>query len=134
MKRIILTIVLVVVALVIGFVLGRQTANIENPIPASKINPELETLTTESATSSETKVESETKKEAKTTSIETSQLTPEQRKLLGTFGIDADALVVTADMITCAETKIGKARLDEIFAGATPTFFEGVDLFSCYQK
>jgi len=134
MKRIILTIVLVVVALIIGFILGRQTTNIEYPLPTTEADFKQETTTSESATSTETQVEGATKTEAETTSIETSQLTEEQRKLLGTFGIDADALVVTAAMIKCAETKIGKARLNEIFAGATPTFFEGVDLFSCYQQ
>lgn len=134
MKKIIFTSFLIIIAFAIGFVLGRQTVSIEYPLPASTEDYESDVLNTESATSTEAQVENTIKTEAETTSVETSQLTPEQRKLLGTFGIDADTLVVTATMITCAETKIGKVRLAEIFAGGTPTFFEGVDLFSCYQQ
>jgi hypothetical protein len=135
MKRIILISVLVIVSFVIGFILGRQTLNIEPETSSTVTDTVPKILTGKPTASSTTQTEDVTPAAPDTTSIvETSQLTPEQRKLLGTFGIDADALVVTATMITCAENKIGKARLDEIFDGATPTFFEGVDLFSCYQQ
>ncbi len=130
MKKLILAIVLIIIALIVGFVVGRSTASIDYPV-STKISEQVETSTPvvtepESATTSTEATDAPP--------VNTSQLTQEQREMLSSFGIDADALVVTASMITCAETKIGKARIEEIFNGATPTFFEGLDLFSCYKQ
>lgn len=130
MKRNIVIVVLLIITLIIGFVIGRETATIKNPLSNSNSKPVIEKVDTATASSSSQSTSTDS---VEGPTFDSSDITPEQRELLGTFGIDADAVVVTATMITCAETKIGKARLEEIFSGATPTFFEGVDLFSCYQ-
>jgi len=130
MKRNIIIVVLLIIALVVGFIIGRETATIKNPLTTT--NPERPTENREVATTSPAEATATSSGENAT--FDSSEITPEQRERLGTFGIDADAVVVTAAMISCAETKIGKARLEEIFSGSTPTFFEGLDLFSCYEQ
>jgi len=66
--------------------------------------------------------------------VTTSALTDGQRKLLGALGIDADSITVTPEMMACAEAKVGAARIEEIKAGDTPTFLEGLSLLGCYRK
>lgn len=67
------------------------------------------------------------------TTINTSNLTDGQLKLLNAFGINPDEITITPAMITCAESKLGTARVEEIKNGATPTFTEGISLVVCYQ-
>jgi len=66
-------------------------------------------------------------------SIEASSLTDGQKRLLSSLGIDSDTITVTPEMIACAETNLGDARVEEITNGATPSFIEGVKLVACYQ-
>lgn len=86
----------------------------------------------ESQNQSEEPAITEIQPEAEVITVDTDVLSDEQQDLLQTFGIDTDAIEVTADMIVCAEEKIGKERLDAITAGDLPTFFEGLSLASCY--
>lgn len=65
--------------------------------------------------------------------IETSDLSPGQRRLMETFGIDADNVEITPAMIACAEAKLGVDRVAEIRSGATPSFTEGLSLATCYK-
>ena len=65
--------------------------------------------------------------------IEASAMSPEQQALLRSFGIDPEGVTITAEMIACAETALGKERLDTILGGAAPTFFESAKLVGCYQ-
>lgn len=73
--------------------------------------------------------------ESKTdTTISANNLTDGQRKMLTAMGIDADKITITAEMIACAEAKVGATRVEEIKNGATPSFSEGVSLMACYSK
>ncbi len=68
------------------------------------------------------------------TTVNASQLTPGQRKLLETLGVDTDSITITPEMIACAEAKVGASRVAEIQNGATPTFMEGASLMACYSS
>ncbi len=61
-------------------------------------------------------------------------LTPEQSSTLETFGIDVETFVITADMLTCAETAVGVDRMAAFKAGASPGFLESLSLFSCLRN
>ena len=65
--------------------------------------------------------------------VSAAQLSAGQRELLAKLGIDADAIIITPQMIACAEAKVGAGRLAEIQAGATPSFTEGASLLTCYR-
>jgi len=67
------------------------------------------------------------------TTINTNNLTDGQTKMLESMGIDADNITITAEMVACAEAKLGSARVEEIKNGATPSFTEGASLMACYQ-
>ena len=60
-------------------------------------------------------------------------LTDEQASLLVNFGIDRETFIITESMIVCAEEKLGQARFTEITNGASPDFFEAVDLLRCLE-
>lgn len=62
-----------------------------------------------------------------------SNMTEEQRKMMSALGIDPNQFNITAEMIACAETKLGASRVNEIKNGATPTFSEGASLMVCYK-
>jgi len=47
--------------------------------------------------------------------------------------LDPNNVTVTAEMIACAEAKLGVARIEEIKNGSTPSFMEGVSLAVCYK-
>jgi len=66
--------------------------------------------------------------------VNTSNLTPGQRQLIEALGIDANSITITAEMVACAEAKLGTARVEEIKNGATPSFSEGVSLAACYSQ
>ena len=61
------------------------------------------------------------------------RLSDTQRSMLKTMGITESEIVITHDMVACAEAKIGAVRLDEIRNGASPSFTEGAQLVACYQ-
>jgi hypothetical protein len=65
--------------------------------------------------------------------VNTANLTDGQRKMLQSLGIDADNVTITAEMVACAEAKLGAARIEEIKNGATPSFSEGASLLACYR-
>lgn len=112
-----------------GFVVGWLTAtlsSIQNVSVENSNNAEGNLPTDESALPDE-------KTSSNATVIETTQLSAGQRQLLESLGIDADEVVITPEMIVCAETKLGAARIAEIQNGATPSFFEGVQLLGCYR-
>lgn len=67
------------------------------------------------------------------TPVEASKLTEGQKKMLNAFGIDPNTVNITPEMIVCAETKLGAARIEEIKNGDTPSFTEGVSLAACYK-
>lgn len=62
-----------------------------------------------------------------------SNLSPAQTKALETVGIDPNTLPqsFTAEQLQCFETILGKARVEEIKAGATPSFSEFNQAKSC---
>jgi hypothetical protein len=66
--------------------------------------------------------------------ISTTKLSAGQQRLLSTLGIDSTEIVVTPNMVACAEAKLGVARVAEIISGSTPSFSEGVSLLACYQQ
>lgn len=68
------------------------------------------------------------------TAIDASQLTDGQKKMLAAMGIDPNTIVITQEMIACAEASLGPARVEEIKNGASPSFSEGVKLAACYRK
>ncbi len=68
------------------------------------------------------------------TVIQASSISDGQKKLLGALGIDANSINVTPEMIACAETNLGSARVNEITNGATPSFSEGLKLAGCYKS
>jgi len=122
MNKNVLSVVLIVVALGVGFLVGRFTP-VANTVISGTQNP-----TGEDA-------EQGTKADATegSVSVKASNLTDGQKKLLTALGIDADTITVTPEMIACAETSLGDARVVEITNGATPSFTEGLKLAACYQ-
>jgi len=93
------------------------------------------TQTTNSASNNTGGNEVDTQAQASgATTVNTSQLTPGQRQLLETLGVDTENLTITPEMVACAEAKVGAARVAEIQNGATPTFMEGASLMACYSN
>jgi cytoskeletal protein RodZ len=112
--------------------------------PATSSNEQIEVAapqpvtTPEPATSTEPTNDRPTTPEPVTTSNEdvvvpTDALSDGQKQLLETFGVDTENIVITPEMLACAEAEVGRERLEAIQAGETPTFFEGLALFGCYQ-
>jgi len=66
-------------------------------------------------------------------SITPDVLNDDQKQLLEKFGVDTENLIITDEMVRCAEEKVGAARLEEIKNGDTPSFVESLSLFGCYQ-
>ncbi len=60
-------------------------------------------------------------------------LTPGQRSMLATFGIDESELpkTLTPELETCFVEAIGQERVDAIKAGDSPTFVEGAKAVGC---
>ena len=65
--------------------------------------------------------------------IQVSDLSDSQQQMLRSLGFTASSYTITAEMRTCAESKIGAARLDQIADGASPTSIEAVALIPCVQ-
>ncbi len=128
MRKFILVTLVIVISFVLGFAVGRVSAPTVTPPEKNQTTEESEIVTDDTSSSTATTNNSET------TNIETDTLSPDQKKLLESFGIEAESVVVTQAMINCARTKLGEARLEEIINGSAPTFFEGLDLVSCYKK
>lgn len=120
-------------AFFIGFTLGRS--GIETPL-----NTTIDTIrdvASESVTAIQTEVvssstPSSTDAPKPATSVGAS-MTASQRKMLESFGLDPDKITITQATITCAEGKLGAARIAEITNGATPSLMEGASLVACYK-
>lgn len=67
------------------------------------------------------------------TTVNAANLTDGQRKMLQALGVDTNNITITAEMVACAEAKLGAARIEEIKNGATPSFSEGASLVACYH-
>lgn len=65
--------------------------------------------------------------------VDTSGLSDTQRKMLETMGVDTENIILTPEMVVCAEAKVGSARLLEIQNGASPSVSEGASLAACYR-
>jgi len=66
--------------------------------------------------------------------IQKSDLTDSQQRMLSLTGFDGEEIVVTESTILCAETKIDPKRLAEILEGATPSISESLTLLSCLRE
>ena len=64
--------------------------------------------------------------------VPTDKLTSGQKTFAKAMGIDlSNGLVITQAEYQCAVAKLGATRMQQIVNGATPTFSEGVTLYSC---
>jgi hypothetical protein len=63
--------------------------------------------------------------------IDTSSVSVDQKAAAEKVGIDIDSIVITPEMISCAELKLGSPRLQEIIEGASPTTLESISLIPC---
>jgi len=63
--------------------------------------------------------------------IDTSAVSAEQKAVAEKVGIDLDTVVITPEMVSCAELKLGSARIAEIINGASPTALESISLLGC---
>lgn len=124
-SKTLLTIILMFVVFGAGFLVGRMTAmpgavftgSSSDPAGMSgQLNDGQNTSSTEGATK-----------------IDSSNMTEGQRKLISSLGLNPDNITVTAEMVACAEAKLGAARVEEIKNGATPSFTEGASLVVCYK-
>ncbi len=116
--------ILIVAVFAVGFLVGRMTANNGAVTPSNK-------STTMNSTSTQTNINSNTTTTPSNTSSFITNMSADQKKMLGALGIDVNK--VTPSMIACAETSLGASRTEEIKNGATPSFSEGVKLIACYK-
>lgn len=70
---------------------------------------------------------------AEGTTVNTNNLSDGQKAMLQAMGIDPNNFTITAEMVACAEAKLGAPRVEEIKNGATPSFSEGATLMACYR-
>jgi hypothetical protein len=123
-----------------GFVLGKM--NVPSPLDGviqdakENVEQSIESYSQSTSTQAETKTKTvDSSAEAKAAvNVSSNTLTDSQKKMLESFGVDTNAITVTATMIACAEAKLGKARIEEIKNGATPSMLESASLLTCYKK
>lgn len=58
-------------------------------------------------------------------------LSETQKKVLTASGIDIETFMITPEMITCGEQKIGKERMFAISEGSAPSVIEVTKLLPC---
>ncbi|HEY0964195.1 MAG TPA: hypothetical protein VGE31_00135 [Candidatus Paceibacterota bacterium] len=58
-------------------------------------------------------------------------LTTEQKNALTNLGINVETFVLTKPMLICGAVKLGDARIEEIKAGAAPSYMEMTKLLPC---
>lgn len=58
-------------------------------------------------------------------------LTPAQRKLAESLGLDPAQIVISDALIACVREKLGASRYEQILAGATPSLLESAKLLAC---
>lgn len=66
--------------------------------------------------------------------VDPGTLSEGQKTFLQTAGVDPNNLVITPEMITCAEAKIGAERMTAIKNGDSPSITEGIALAACYKS
>lgn len=107
-----------------GFLVGRMTAPQGTVLTGS--NSDSTNVADQSAATAEAVAEGDT-------TIDSSNMTEGQRKLMSALGLDPNNITITPEMIACAEAKLGASRVEEIKNGATPSFTEGASLVACYK-
>lgn len=129
-----ITVFACLVAFVLGFVLGRFSY-VDSTMNAvgDRLQQASESVGIPSNSTSQSAQGTEASQQ-EAVNVNTSSLTPGQRQLIEALGIDADSITITAEMVACAEAKLGAARVEEIKGGATPSFSEGVSLAACYTQ
>lgn len=127
------TAILVVIVFGVGFMIGRMTA--PGQFTSSAI-PTVNSVHEQSEGSLQEDVytSGNVPTEVNGTSVNTTNLTPDQRQLLESLGINVDEVVITPQMVACAEAKLGVSRIEEIQNGTTPSFWEGTQLVACYSS
>jgi hypothetical protein len=130
-KNAAITGVLFLVVFVVGFAIGRMSTG-ETTIAedVSGVNDFAQTLT---PNTNNDNTQSSGDSAGGGATVNTANLTDGQRQMLQALGIDADNITITAEMVACAEAKLGAARIEEIKNGATPSFSEGASLVACYR-
>ena len=130
-KNAVITVLLMVVTFAFGFIAGRAT----DATPQAFV--EATTEVGESIVPGNNDTQGQNANAQTTqgggTTVNTSSLPESQRQMLEALGIDADNITITAEMVACAEAKLGAARVEEIKNGATPSFTEGATLIACYR-
>lgn len=130
----------IVLGVGIGFIIGFVTAlwweKQVVELPHSTVNEVAsESTAADSEVSATSSLEQSEQNEQKTEPATTSfSITEEQRAMLLRFGINPDTITITQEMVLCAEQALGKARISDIMAGATPSLFESMKLIGCYQQ
>lgn len=84
-------------------------------------------------TASEVTPISNTTSDVPDTSIPLSSLplSDTQKSLLATAGIDYETFIITPEMVTCAQQKLGADRFRAIVAGSSPSALETMSLLGC---
>ena len=126
-NKTLLTIILMVVVFGVGFMLGRMTSS-SGAIFTGNSND-----TANEVGQSDGKQDNLEGTGEGATTINSSNMTEGQRKFISALGLDPNNVTVTAEMIACAEEKLGAARVEEIKNGATPSLIEGGKLVVCYE-
>jgi len=63
--------------------------------------------------------------------IDSSEVTPRQKAMAETIGLDLDAVTITPEMVACGEVKLGSERISEIINGDSPGPLEAISLLGC---
>ena len=66
--------------------------------------------------------------------IQKEELPENQQKALEVAGIEGDSITVTPQMISCAESALGKREFEEILGGRAPGPFESIQLLGCFKE
>lgn len=140
MKAIKIYLIVVSVLLVIAVGFGVyiwyviQTLNQSHPVDTTGIDIDAFTPTKTSDSTTSPQVHVPTTTSSKTDIvIPLESITDTQRSMLKTFGYTQDEIVITEEMIFCAQNAVGAGRLDEITNGAAPSPFEAVKLATCLK-
>lgn len=129
MKHLIIAISIAIIVIIAYFMLSQRAVA---PVVETTDTSTIETTAVDATASTAVENTENNEDTAENIVIEKSSLSDGQQKALETFGVESDTIVITPEMIACAEEKIGKARVDAIISGDSPTFMEGVSLVSCY--
>jgi Na+-transporting methylmalonyl-CoA/oxaloacetate decarboxylase gamma subunit len=126
----VVTAVLFILVFLVGFGIGRMSVDFvgENRVVETTVEKQSTSQNTSTGANSTTQTDV-----ASETTVSTDSLTDGQKQMLSAMGIDAENITITAEMVACAEAKLGSARIEEIKNGASPSFTEGATLVACYR-